>query len=73
VTCLSITEDEEYLFSGGKDGIVVVWYVPTRVPLCKLEVEDFEIDELLISHDHTILVALNNDGNINYWEIQSNS
>jgi len=72
------------MFSGGKDGRVVVWYVHTWVPICKIETNtkvdtkdmgSLEIDQLVVSNDNTILLAMANTGiyRVRYWEIQSNA
>ena len=60
---MALTNDKKYLFSGDTNGLVVVWYVPTFVTLCVIQMKpQMPIDQLLVSSDSSFLVIMDNDG-----------
>ncbi len=67
---MTLSSDERYIFTAGDDQKIFVYYTPNMTNICEI-LAPFKVKNLKISVDSMILIAIGEEGEIVYWQLQS--
>ena len=71
VTAVAFSPDRRYLASGGLDGVVKVWELPTRLERCSFTAKGGSIAGVALDAKTDRLASVTKDGVVQVWEIRS--
>ena len=70
VTCLAISRNCKYVFSGAEDGLVVIWRVIDQEPLHELRVKNVsKVVSVSMHNSGRMLLALYANGMVRLWSM----
>ena len=70
VTCLAISRNCKYVFSGAEDGLVVIWRVKDQEPLHQLKIKNVsKVVSLSMHNSGRMLLALYANGMVRLWSM----
>ena len=70
VTCLAISRNCKYVFSGAEDGLVVIWRVVDQEPLHQLRVMNVsKVVSVSMHNSGRMLLALYANGMVRLWSM----
>ena len=70
IRSIAFSPDERILASGGCDGTVVLWALPTGRPIATFHVDRSPVHSLAFSPDGDFLASGNRDGVVVLWRVQ---
>lgn len=65
-----VSHDNQYLLTGGDDGILRVWTFPDFNRVLEIPAHDKEIDDIEISPDNSKAVSISKDGRSLVWDFK---
>jgi WD40 repeat protein len=68
VTALAVTPDGSTLFTGGKDGHLLIWDLATGDLLQQVQACNARINDIQVSPDNTYVVTAGEDGYVKVWD-----
>ncbi len=68
VTALAVTPDGSTMFTGGKDGHLLIWDLATGDLLQQVQACNARINDIAVSPDNTYVVTAGEDGYIKVWD-----
>jgi eukaryotic-like serine/threonine-protein kinase len=72
-TCVAVGADERTVFSGGEDGTIRAWSLPTGREEAVWLAHPGGVTSLVLSPDGQLCVSGGTDGKIRIWNVQKNS
>jgi WD40 repeat protein len=68
VTALAVTPDGSTMFTGGKDGHLMIWDLATGDLLQQVQACNARINDIAVSPDNTYVVTAGEDGYVKVWD-----
>jgi WD40 repeat protein len=68
VTALAVTPDGSTMFTGGKDGHLMIWDLATGDLLQQVQACNARINDIAVSPDNTFVVTAGEDGYVKVWD-----